>query len=879
MGHPTLILGSFRAAQDLLDAKGAIYSDRPNAIMAGELVGWDRGLGYAHGPDNPRFREFRRLFHKFIGPRACQDPRILEMQEKETHRLMLRFIRDPKNFYRHPRESTGALILRLAYGYQTVQDRDHDPLVEVVEVAMKGFAKASEPGAFLVDNFPVMRYIPEWLMPRGGFKAVAREMRRQLDQMYDLPFNFVKEQMELGNARPSFTQEYLSEKQAPTAADEELIKAAAASLYSAEYQTPSSITACILAMCLWPDIQARAQRELDAVIGNSWTRLPTFSDRTRLPYVYAVVLEVLRWNPAVPLGLAHRLTQDDAYRGWHIPKGTVVWANIWSMLQDPAVFPEPTEFHPERFLDSKGHLRRLERHEDPSVIAFGFGRRICPGMYFAINSVFIGIATLLYTLNIAKERDDDRKEVLPKVDFTGFIRLPLDCILGYFALSSLDLNADDTSSAADYLHSLAGLFASRAVLQGHGVGNASASATNAIFLTVIQDVFSRLTTVIAGYYLGTSLYPEAKTYRLLADVLNDAAIICDTLSPHLAHLSLSLRYPFLTSAPDSSLRVLALCLSGSLRALCGAVAGGSKAALTVHFATAGERPGDVGDLSAKDGSKETVLALLGMVCGSVVLHYVHSARMTYIVLFGLLFCHLTANVVAVRVVALRIFNRQRASLAWTSFRDAFDGKYQGEAVTNSSVLDYRSVSRQERIFSDASKIPCSASGSSVPSVARCLLGLPFARISTQAARPQGLFRFFSHDNSQSYRLSDKQISACLAVFAEERYVLWFTPDPSYSASLAVVFKDEHSPHDHLKAWAHAHEVARICERRTPGKFDGQLEVVRDALAYTSRMFPTFIDASRAAGWKTEESVLVGGSPVTISVLETSDVVPEDKKNI
>ena len=89
------------------------------------------------------------------------------------------------------------------------------------------------------------------------------------------------------------------------------------------------MTAFILAMTLWPDIQARAQAELDAVIGTSWTRLPNFVDRARLPYINAIVLEVLRWNPAVPLGLAHRLTEDDIYRGWLIPKGTVVWANLW----------------------------------------------------------------------------------------------------------------------------------------------------------------------------------------------------------------------------------------------------------------------------------------------------------------------------------------------------------------------------------------------------------------------------------------------------------------------------------------------------------------------------------------------------------------------
>lgn len=114
---------------------------------------------------------------------------------------------------------------------------------------------------------------------------------------------------------------------------------------------------------------------------------------------------------------------------------------------------------------------------------------------------------------------------------------------------------------------------------------------------------------MAAYSLGTSLWPEAKTYRLLADVLNDAAIAIDTFSPVLRALS---NHPRIPSDVGSIIRVAGLCLSGSLRALCGVAAGGSKAALTLHFAADGDGSGDVGDLSAKDGSKETVLALFGV---------------------------------------------------------------------------------------------------------------------------------------------------------------------------------------------------------------------------------------------------------------------------
>ncbi|KAI0634749.1 cytochrome P450 [Trametes polyzona] len=425
MGRPMLVLGSYRAASDLLDTKGNIYSDRPNAIMAGELVGWGRGLGYAHGPDNPRFRQFRRMFQRCIGPRASQDAHILRMQEEETHRLMLRMLQDPENFYRHPRESAGALILRLAYGYEVSQDKGQDRLLEVVEVAMQGFCKASEPGAFYVDNFPILRYVPECLMPGGGFKAVARKMRRDLDEMYDLPFAFVKEQIAAGKAQASFTSSYLEGKHKAAPSDE-MIKAAAASLYSGGADSaPSAINAFILAMTLWPEVQARAQKEVDGLLGPNPTRLPTFADRASLPYVNAIVLEVLRWNPSLPMGLAHRLTEDDVYRDWAIPKGTVVWANIWSMLQDPSIFPEPDEFRPERYLNEDGGLRRLERHEDPAIIGFGFGRRICPGMFFAINSIFIGVATMLAVFDIRKSKDAQGKEIVPEVDFRGFISHPM----------------------------------------------------------------------------------------------------------------------------------------------------------------------------------------------------------------------------------------------------------------------------------------------------------------------------------------------------------------------------------------------------------------------------------------------------------------------
>jgi len=82
-----------------------------------------------------------------------------------------------------------------------------------------------------------------------------------------------------------------------------------------------------LAMTLYPEVQRQAQAEIDKVVGNH--RLPSFSDRSNLPYVDAIVKEALRWLPVAPMGLSHMTTEDDTYEGYFIPKGALLIPNIW----------------------------------------------------------------------------------------------------------------------------------------------------------------------------------------------------------------------------------------------------------------------------------------------------------------------------------------------------------------------------------------------------------------------------------------------------------------------------------------------------------------------------------------------------------------------
>jgi len=83
-------------------------------------------------------------------------------------------------------------------------------------------------------------------------------------------------------------------------------------------------------MTLFPDVQLKAQEEIDRVVGNK--RLPNVEDRTNLPYVDAIVKEILRWHPVAPIGVPHMSTDDDIFNGYLIPKGALILTNIWYAL-------------------------------------------------------------------------------------------------------------------------------------------------------------------------------------------------------------------------------------------------------------------------------------------------------------------------------------------------------------------------------------------------------------------------------------------------------------------------------------------------------------------------------------------------------------------
>jgi len=187
----------------------------------------------------------------------------------------------------------------------------------------------------------------------------------------------------------------------------------------------------VLAMLAYPETQARAQAELDAVVGRA--RLPTLADYPHLPYIRAMVKELLRWRPIVPLITPHRSTEDDWYEGMFLPKGTICIANAWHMNRDPEIFGKNTEdFDPARYLDASGDIApSVTDLKKDGHFSYGFGSRICVGRHMADNSLFINIAIMLWAMSFERKKDASGR--LAPLDVDGWVDVGLVVLAGFIA--------------------------------------------------------------------------------------------------------------------------------------------------------------------------------------------------------------------------------------------------------------------------------------------------------------------------------------------------------------------------------------------------------------------------------------------------------------
>ncbi|KAI3759021.1 hypothetical protein L6452_06594 [Arctium lappa] len=263
-------------------------------------------------------------------------------------------------------------------------------------------------GAFVVSDF--VPYIKR--LDLGGYEKEMKTIAKEMD-------NFIKgwledhkrkkgsEEQQEGNQVFMdvliSTLEGASEEDFPGFDHDTIIKATCLAILTAGFDTTSGTLTWALSLLLNnPKALKVAQDEIDEHVGRE--RPVEEPDMKNLVYLDAIIKETLRLYPAAPLSLPHESMEDCSVSGYNIPKGTRLLVNLWKMQRDPDIWSDPNEFRPERFLTSQKDIDVKGKHFE--LLPFGSGRRMCPGVFFALQALRLTLATLLQLFMLKKPSND-----------------------------------------------------------------------------------------------------------------------------------------------------------------------------------------------------------------------------------------------------------------------------------------------------------------------------------------------------------------------------------------------------------------------------------------------------------------------------------------
>ncbi|OJA08606.1 hypothetical protein AZE42_07139 [Rhizopogon vesiculosus] len=400
-----IVIGSVEAATDIMEKEGGSLVDRPRSIAAGEILSKGMRILLTSGD---QFRRLRKAVHTHLQPKAAQAYQA--MQSENARIFVSDILDDPKNHQNHAKRFVASIILRVTYGKSSPTAID-DPEVVRIHKVMAHIQIAMRPGAFLVDRVPLLRYLP------GYAKQLTKWHLEELG-LYRQQLGRVKSEIEHNKAGSSFIKTLLENTENHRLSTDEMAYLGG-SLFGAGSETASNtsigLTNIIMAAACYPLAQAKVHEELDRVIGSD--RVPMFEDASSLPQLHAFLWEALRWRPVIPdfpiLQLKILFGMDITFPRAQQSMGVIgkvllydtrhlVYCFFRAISRDPIAFPDPESFDPQRWLDSEGRLRD---DMNMKLFTYGFGRRICPGMHLANNSLYISLAFLLWSFRIAQRPD------------------------------------------------------------------------------------------------------------------------------------------------------------------------------------------------------------------------------------------------------------------------------------------------------------------------------------------------------------------------------------------------------------------------------------------------------------------------------------------
>ncbi|KAM9857000.1 cytochrome P450 2U1 [Aulostomus maculatus] len=386
-----VVLNGYEVLRDALSNHPDVFSDRPD-IPVVTIMTKRKGIVFApYGPVWKKHRKFCHATLRSFGVGTLSlEPHVLQgLTSVKSELLRLEEESGGTGVDPAPLISNAvsnvicSLILGQRFHHEDPEFRT------LLDLMVRGLEICVNSPAVLINIFPLLYYLPfgvfkELRQVEGDItaflKGIIADHRDTLDpdnprDLVDMYLIEMLAQQAAGEEDSSFTEDYL-------------FYIIGDLFIAGTDTTTNSVLWVLLYMVLHPDVQDKVQAEIDSVVDRH--RGPSLIDRVSLPFTEATIMEVQRLTVVVPLGIPHMASKTTDFRGYTIPRGTVILPNLWSVHRDPSMWDDPDTFNPERFLDVEGKLLRKE-----CFIPFGIGRRVCMGEQLAKMELFLMVTSLL----------------------------------------------------------------------------------------------------------------------------------------------------------------------------------------------------------------------------------------------------------------------------------------------------------------------------------------------------------------------------------------------------------------------------------------------------------------------------------------------------